>query len=273
MYPNWRYVFMAKKQNKKKKKENPKYGLIGFVKFLSFIIPLVLYLLIILLICPSPNSGFIFMGVIGCFIFGLGLVNVAGLLDDGYLGHLLTFIPILIGSLLLGISSLIIYTPSIYSKIDEHQVSFYFLSLAVLLVSIIYYVFFRGAVSNYLREKGLSKTKIKELTKGTRNFWWYEKINETYKVNWVFHLNKAYTIVYIATLLLHLFLGWWSMLIPMITILVCLVLALNIPMWYLVVRTRRQVSSKKSDNTMLFWLGGYLFPTLAIIAIIMFCFK
>ena len=54
----------------KRNRDKEKVGLTNIVvilKFSVFILPLLSYLIFIVFVFPAPNSGFIFMGVVGSF--------------------------------------------------------------------------------------------------------------------------------------------------------------------------------------------------------------
>ena len=121
---------MAKKQSNSKKKSPANYSkmkAVGFLKFIALIFPLLTYVIITTFVFPAPNSGFIFLGIIGSFIFGFGLVDIVGYLDNLNLGIQVSGFAFGLGGIMTGISSVIMYIPAIYATIDEQQVSYYFL--------------------------------------------------------------------------------------------------------------------------------------------------
>ena len=151
---------------KKTKSVKLNMSVMAFVKFIAFISPLVAYLLLIILAFPAPNSGFIVLGVLGSLLIGLGLVNIAGLIDGMYLGHIITATLIVSGSLFILVSNVITYTQAIYSCLNEDYITFYFIVWCLLAVSGIYYPFFRHAIFLDLRNNGLSKSNVKKKNGG-----------------------------------------------------------------------------------------------------------
>ena len=82
------------------------------------------------------------LGCVGSLMMGLGLANAVGKFNQLSFGHLVSIITLGSGMLLLLVSSLVMYIPSIYSKLREEYVTFYFIIWTVLLVCGIYYPFF-----------------------------------------------------------------------------------------------------------------------------------
>lgn len=258
---------MQRKKTKKNKRAK-NIRLVAFVKFVAFISPLVIYLLFISYICPAPNSGFIVLGVVGSFAVGLGMVNIAGSLDQLYLGHLVTLIALIVGTILIAASSLVIYTPSIYSQLNEDNVSFYFIIFSVLVVTVIYYLFFRHAVTLYLCSGGMSKTSVKKAMVGLRNYWWYDSLKDDMSNQWIYWVNKLYTLIFPCTFTVHLCMGWWKKMFPIITTSTCLLLGLNFIMYWLNFSTWDYAKVKHKKTSPLFLLGGFVFPAAACFAIV-----
>lgn len=213
------------------------------------------------------------MGIIGCFFIGLGLISVVGVLDNQYWGLAVTSIPLGIGTILILISSFIMYTPSIYSKINEQYVSFYFLIWAILVVSAIYYLFFRKAIYNYLREQGISKTRIKSTMNGARNFWWYEEAHKAFDFKWIYRLNKWFTVLFSSTVAIHLLLGWWYVVSPAVTFGVSASLIMNAFMWNLVVSTWKHGGSDDRNMSAIRLMIGFVLPIAGCIAVIKYFFE
>ena len=266
---------MAKKHSNKKKHTSVNYSKMkvsGFLKFLALVLPLISYVMITTFVFPSPNSGFISLGIIGSFIFGLGLVNITGHLDDSNLGYEISVITCGLGSIMIGISSAIMYIPAIYSKIDEQQVSFYFLTWTVILVAVILYAFFRSAMKRYMRNQGVSKSRIGELFKGKANFWLYNTAHASLNLKWMYHINKLFIISFLIGSVVHLFLGWSRFFSPFIALLAVVILTSCIPMWSLVISTWSQGSSAKKNTYNIGLYLGYLLPLGAIAATILYTF-
>ncbi len=101
--------------------------------------------------------------------------------------------------------------------------AFYFVTLLFLLVPPIFYVVFRYSVESRLRSRRISKTRIRKLKKGKRNFWWYESLHKELNLGWLYFLNKFFTVVYLLTLILSVTLGWCRFMAPVIAVLYALV--------------------------------------------------
>lgn len=243
------------------------------VKSLAFLLPLPLYLILVTLVFPAPNSGFIFLGIIGTFFLGLGLISITGLLDGMYFGNIITSTVFGVGTLLILISSIIMYTPAIYSLIDEQYISFYFLIWLSLIISAIWYVFFRISIPHGLRRRGISKTAIDELKKGTRNYWWYHSIQNIYGIGLSFYLNKLFTILYLGTVVMHLLLGWWRIVSPCIALATCVLCILNVALWgiaYFPHENRNFLKKQNPDLPYHIVVLGLLFPAGVCIAVGMY---
>lgn len=258
---------------KTSKSANKNMGIMAFVKFLAFILPLAVYLLLILFVFPAPNSGFIALGILGSIIIGLGCVNIAGIIDDMYWGHIITVVLIILGSLLIVVSSTIMYTPEIYSRLNESHISFYFIGWTILVISGIYYPFFRHAISLDLRSNGMSKSNIKEKMEGTHNYWWYQRVKDHFSHKWVFWANKLFTIIFPCVCLTQLILGWWSTLFIFTLIALLALLTLNFAMAFLIVETWNQAHSDRSGRASLIILGTFVFPITAAVGLIMYFTK
>lgn len=259
---------MHLKMKKTKKTDTRKQGLIDFIRFLALILPLVLYLVTTVGLYPAPNSGFLVLGYVGCFVLGLGFVNIVGLLDEMYMGHVVSAILLSLGIGLVATSSAIIYVPQLYSQINEEHVTFYFVIWTMLVLSVIYYGFFRGAVQLYLRDKGLSKSHVKKAKVGWRNYWWYEELNQQIGLSWIYYVNKVYTILFLCTIALHLCLGWWDVMFPITMAATCLLLVLDIPMYYLFFSTWHLARRERKKATHLELLVGFILPIGACIGLI-----
>lgn len=252
------------------KKEKNRYGLYAFVNLLALFLPCFLYMVITTWIFPSPNSGFLILGYIGNLILGLGFVNIAGNLSGMYLGNIVTFSAFGVGSLLITASSLVMYVPAIYSRMDESIITFYFIIWIVFAVSGMFYMFFRYAARLDLRKAGLSKTAIKKAMKGIKNYWWYEALKNDFNHSWVYRINKLFTMVFPLSVCLHLFLGWLRVLSPVITGIVCLLLLLNSVMYWLNFVTWNIAHSERPNKLGVERLAGFIFPIVACVALIIY---
>lgn len=91
------------------------------------------------------------------------------------------------------------------------MLAYYFLTLLFLVLFAIVYALFRGGVQTWLRlKKGISKTHIRKLKKGKKNFWWYQALHDEVGIGLLYPLNKGFTLAYTLALGLSLVLGWWK---------------------------------------------------------------
>ena len=180
------------------------------VRFLALLLPFVLYVTFALILYPVPNRGFIILGIIGTLLLGLGLFSFLGLERKFFsIGHLIAIGLLLFGGILVAITLFVLYCPSTYERFNEKYVTYYFLMWGFLVIPIIWYAFFRMEINTSLRNRGISKTTIKKSKSGIRNYWWYEALHKEYGMGHIYTLNKLFTILYSATIGLHLLLGWW----------------------------------------------------------------
>lgn len=200
-----------------KRKHPIGYGILVCCGIGGLVLPLFILILITSVIAPAPNSGFLFLAMVGCFIIGIGIFNIVAAWIGQYLGHAVTLGCFLLGGLLVAISCVIIYNPDIYTLFDEEMVSYYFFSLMLLALPPIFYLMFRFAIDSWLRRKKISRSKIKKLKAGKRNYWWYEEIHRQYNMGLLYHLNKFLTISYPITLGLSILLGWLRPVAPLIS--------------------------------------------------------
>lgn len=200
------------------KKKHP----IGYVVLVAcgigvLVLPLVMLLLVTEIWYPAQNSGFLALAIAGCFIIGIGLFNIVAAWIGQYLGHWVTAGCFFLGGAFVSVSLVIIYNPDIYALFDELMVSYYFGTMLFIVLPPMFYLFFRSAVGSWLRRKGFSRTMIKKLKKGKKNFWWYEAIHEEINLGLIYHANKLVTILYPINFILALTLGWLRFMTPVIT--------------------------------------------------------
>lgn len=211
---------MSKKKKTKKKKKQ-QYGWITLIKTVAFCLPVLLYITIVMFIFPTPNSGFIVMGGVGTLFLGVGLVNLIGLVNDMYFGHIVTAGLMGIGSLMLIPSLVILYTPSIYARFDEQYVTQYVIIWAALLVVAIWYMFFRAGMTRRIRDHGCSNTRKNELLQGWKNYWWYTAVHKEMHLGGIYYLNKIFTVVFVVLAGIQFLLGWWKIACPLTTVGTC----------------------------------------------------
>ncbi|MBQ9112305.1 MAG: hypothetical protein IJY08_01870 [Clostridia bacterium] len=200
-----------------KEKHPVGYWVLCAIGITALVLPLFLYIILIQ-VFDAPNSGWIMLGVAGCFIIGIGLFNIVAAFIRQYLGHALTVGCFLGGGLLVYLSVQLLFDPKLLNKFDRDVVSFYFCSLLFLMIPLIFYVLFRFSVDMWLRRtKRISKTRIHKLKKGKRNFWWLQALHNEIGLGGIYHLNKTFTVLYPCVLALTLFTG----LIKHMSIIIC----------------------------------------------------
>lgn len=200
-----------------KKKHPVGYVLLVVCGIVVLVLPLVALILVTEVWFPAPNSGFLVMAMGGCFIIGIGLFNIVAAWIGQYLGHWVTAGCFALGGVLVSISLVIIYNPDIYALFDERMVAYYFATMIFIALPPIFYLIFRFAVGSWLRRKGISKTRMKKLMKGKRNYWWYESLREEFDLGLIYHANKLVTILYPIHVVLAVALGWARFMTPVIT--------------------------------------------------------
>lgn len=88
---------------------------------------------------------------------------------------------------------------------------YYFLVLIFIsFYSAISYMVFRCTLYDYFRAMHISKTRIKKLSRGLKNYWWYEKIRSLVPMKFSYSINKIFTICFLFTFSFHLLLGWFK---------------------------------------------------------------
>ena len=257
---------------KKKTKVDQTSNLINFTKILFFLLPMAVYMIMTVQVFPAPNSGFLCLGYLGCFFIGLGLMNLASLLDGSSFGIVVTLFLVGIGGLFIGISSVIMYTPSIYEAIDEAYVTLWFFLGMTLIVLSIWYAFFRMGFGRRLRSRGYSKSWISKHMKGYRNYWWYESIHKEAEIGWIYFLNKAFTILFPLTFGLLLLLGWWKPFEIAAACATCILCAMAAPLASVAFLSSPDGKSDKSSPDPLSSLVGTIFPLILFYAIAKYVF-
>lgn len=184
---------------------------------IALLLPLIVLILITEIWFPAPNSGFYLPAMAGAFIMGIGLFNIVAAWINQYLGHWVTIGSLLTGGSIVSASLFILYTPGVYALFDERMVTYYFVSLLIGCLPPLFYIMFRKAVDSWLRRKSISKTKIKQLKKGYRNYWWYDALHKEVGLGLIHPMNKLFTILYPTFLILTLTLGWLRFMTPVIS--------------------------------------------------------
>lgn len=200
-----------------KKKHPVGYGILAAFGIGVLVLPLVILVLVTQVLCPVPGSGFLVMAMVGCFIIGIGLFNIVAAWIGQYLGHWVTIGCILLGGAFVSASLVILYNPDVYALFDERMVTYYFATMIFIAVPPFFYLLFRFGINSWLRRKQISKSRINQLKKGKKNFWWYEALREEVNLGLIYPMNKLVTILYPIELVLALTLGWLRFMTPVIT--------------------------------------------------------
>lgn len=151
-------------------------------------------------------------------------------MDKSYLGHLVTLVCFGLGVIMVFVCELILFNKKIYNLFDEEMISYYFFTLLINSLPAIFYFLFRYSFTEWFKSKNrISKTKLRKLRKGKLNYLWYEELNKEYHLGALYIINKIFTIVYPAILVLSILVGWvriMSIPIGFLSILVYLLLAI-----------------------------------------------
>ena len=172
-----------------------------------FLLPLICSIFYVSSLNNTNNiSGFPVLTVLGALIIGVGLSNIPIAFFFQYSGRKATTPCLLIGGAMIAISVFMINNPQLY---DPDVSALYFVSLLfMLLVPPIFYFLFRSGVEDWtMRTKHISKSKIRKLKTGKKNYWWFEALHKEENLGHIYHLNKLYTLLYILLFSLTLFAG------------------------------------------------------------------
>lgn len=184
------------------------YKIIAACEVAAFLLPLIIYMIFVFGIYRTPDNPWMALGLIGDIVMGIGFSSIVAAWMGEYLGHLVTGICIGAGASMVGVSVIFTYDRTLFALFDQKMVSYYFLNLLYLCIPAIYYGMFRVSIGGWLQAKRIGLSRIEKYKKGKKNFWWYEKINEEYDLGLLYGINRLFTIVYPAALILHLLFGW-----------------------------------------------------------------
>ena len=204
---------MKKKKNNINKDPDRAHPVKNWLKvicvILSFSIPWIVVLILSEFVFPENDSAFIVIAILGCFIIGIGLCNlVAILFGEVNFGYKATIWMLAIGSVITAATFIVMYVPEIYALFNEKIVSLYLFSYFLWFLLCFNYAFFRFGVTSFCKNKGMSKSRIKKLKKGMRNYWWYESIHKEYNLGIVYTPNKVFTVSVPTAFILHVLFGW-----------------------------------------------------------------
>ena len=182
------------------------YWVLVILGIIAFILPLILYMPYIARFDGEQSAGgWPILAMVGCMVMGVGLFNIVAAFIHQYLGHKLTAICLLGGGSFVALSIFMTQNPELY---DENVSLFYFASLGMMLLPVFFYGWFRLSVGTWLnRARRISNSRVKKLTKGKRNYWWYEALHREENLGALYYLNKIFTVLYVLTFALTLLTG------------------------------------------------------------------
>ena len=164
------------------------YGVLVAVGITAFLLPLIIFGILTELYSPTPDSGWVAPGIIGCFIIGVGLFNIVAAWIKQYLGHWVTSASFVIGGVLVGLSCLFLFNGQLSASFDEDMVTNYFATMLLMLVPGLIYMLFRSDMKNWIIHH-VHKTALKSREKSRKNFWWYADIQAVAGLGWRYRLN------------------------------------------------------------------------------------
>ena len=174
----------------------------------AFIPPWIFYAVYILgrLTDGRDDSGFSILGFLATLTVSIGLANIFFSLAFQYHGRKFSIITLSVGGFALALSSYMIKNPHLY---DPNISTFYCVSLIMMIIiPPIFYPFFRLSVETWInRKRRISKSRYRNLLKGKKNYWWYEALHKEVNLGFIYHLNKAFTILFVLTFALTLLTG------------------------------------------------------------------
>lgn len=99
---NYKDYFYASSDDEFKAKHPIGYPFLVILGFIALFLPPIIFSIL-----AGTDSGWIIIGWIGGFIFGIGLFNFVAIIIKQYLGHLVSIISFIIGGILMLISWLL----------------------------------------------------------------------------------------------------------------------------------------------------------------------
>lgn len=106
---NWKEYMDIHADDAFKSKYLIRYGIIVSVGLLALLAPMLIYMAYVLFINPAKNSPILLLGLVGTFMIGAGLFNIVGAWVQQYMGHKITAICLIIGSLITLLSIVLLY--------------------------------------------------------------------------------------------------------------------------------------------------------------------
>ena len=226
---------MKKTKKKKMKKTSDRYWRVTeFLYILAMLVPITCFLLIILFAEPEFVNGFLFPGLVGTIIIGIGLEVLVYLIMRKRSGAIIVFLLLLTGGVLFFVSVFALYSPKLNRFFDEQMVNYYFITWSFLAMMLILYSFFRMSFASVLQKSGNSKTFLKKHMKGMENYWWYRELHKVIGLRWIYPANIMHTSILLCTLLVHLLFGWWQYGTILVTALFCGDCITSVVLWLLI---------------------------------------
>lgn len=205
--------------------------LIFTIAIALFLLPLICSIFYVSGLNGKQNvSAFPVLTVLGALLIGVGLANILIAFFFQYRARKVTAPCLLIGGTMIVISDFMINNPQLY---NPDVSALYFVSLLFMLfLPPIFYFLFRSGVEDWvMRTKRVSKSRIRKLKTGKKNYWWFEALHKEENLGGIYLLNKFYTLLYISlfalTLLTGLIKEMYMILFPMNVLLYALTAYMN----------------------------------------------
>ena len=152
---------------------------------------------------------------------------------------------------------------------------YYYIIWTFSLVLCVLYPFLRIYAQKALRDRKISKTKIKELLAGKKNFWFYESLHSTYNIGGLYYANKVFLLSILTTLVIHILVGWFklaSIIISLSLIVACVSFS---AMTHLTMVAWCAEHNKKNNNgvTLSTAIAIEFFPVLILLSVIIYSCK
>ncbi len=208
MPQNAAYFFSAESDEAFKKAHPIGYGILVAVGIAALLFPMAL-LCMAMIVFDFPNSAWIVLGFIGAFIMGIGLFNIVAAWIGQYLGHFVTAAAIILGTVLIGISILLVFASESASGEARSMTTHYFVMLMLNAIAVIMYTVARGGFLCWLKLNGVVKKDYSYNMKGSFvKYLWYEPIAAKHDLGLFYKINKFYTVLLGIIIVGRIALGW-----------------------------------------------------------------
>ena len=201
------FFFPNFEENKNTKRTNKFWRKFLTAGIIAFFLPLTLYIIYRAVFNDTQSmAGWVVLAVLGCLTIGCGLFNMVGIRYFQYSGHKWTVGFLTFGGTVVLFSDFMIRNPNLY---DENFLGFYFISLFMMVLPPIFYIFFRDGMETMIaRTKHIRKSRLINRTKGMKNYWFYEALHKEVNLGFSYYLNKIFIILYVSLFILTLFTGF-----------------------------------------------------------------